>query len=58
MDESWQMKGLLQLIYNDHEMEVMTPKRMNPQPDTAEIATFGYVFEYTDSSVIQLKPKI
>ena len=56
MDEAWQMKGLLQLCYNDHDLDVQTLKRMNPAPNEAEMATFGFVFDYTNSGIVRVKP--
>lgn len=56
MDEAWQMQGLLQLCYNDHNLDVQTLKRMNPQPAAAEIATFEYIFDHTNAGIIQVKP--
>ena len=56
MDEAWQMQGLLQLCYNDHDLDVQTLKRMNPAPTEAEMATFGYVFDFTNVGIVRVKP--
>jgi hypothetical protein len=58
MDEAWQMRGLLQLCYNDHDLDVQTLKRLNPAPNGAELGTFGYVFDYSDGRLVRIKPKI
>jgi len=53
IDESWQMKGLLQLVYNDHDLDVQTLKRLNPHPDPA---IFGYIFDNTSAGIVRIKP--
>ena len=57
IDENWQLKGLLQLTYDDHDLQVESLKRMNPQPDAQQQANFDYVFQFIERGVIQVKPK-
>jgi len=56
IDEAWQMKGVLQLCYNDHDLDVQTLKRMNPAPNEAEVASFGYVFDYKNPDIVRVRP--
>ena len=51
--DGWQLRGLLQLVYRDRNLDVQILPRLNPQPDPF---CFDYIFKYTDNSVVQLKP--
>jgi len=53
MDAEWQLRGLLQLAYEDRNLDVQILPRMDSQPD---LFRFDYIFKYTDATVVQLKP--
>ena len=52
-DAEWQLRGLLQLAYQDHDLDVQILPRMSSQPDPTG---FDYIFRYTGASVVQVKP--
>jgi hypothetical protein len=51
--EGWKLRGLLQLAYGDRNLDVQILSKLSPEPDPF---LFDYVFKYTDTSVVQLKP--
>jgi len=51
--EGWKLGGLLQLAYEDRNLDVQILPRLNPQPDPLG---FDYIFRYTDVSIVQIKP--
>src|SRR5262249_31771976 len=53
LDESWKTKGLLQLSYHDHDLQVDTANRMNPKPKPED---YAYVFESSGENLVQLNP--